>query len=235
MTGVLVVTRSVGFKSKATATLLNSNPEIDLLLASAASEIAYDQSFRCVQALIIDVDTTGASEIDAIISATNAYGGHKTIIVTGCFEDKTTLHNLICLGSVNCVSSCDLWRCYLSIHRFWTALMPNFVSVSLAQSLIKKLITETRLEASRVGERATESLGHDSRSTVPCDPELQLTKRECHLLSLGATGMQSRQIAQATHLSLHTVNTHFKNIYRKLGVKRRGEAIGLARALGQLS
>ena len=37
------------------------------------------------------------------------------------------------------------------------------------------------------------------------------------------------------HVSVHTVKTHMRHLYSKLGVQRRSEAIKRARALGLLA
>lgn len=62
-----------------------------------------------------------------------------------------------------------------------------------------------------------------------------LSSRECEVLHLLAEGLSNRQIAGRLYLSLRTVKFHTGNIYQKLGVERRTEAIARARTLGLLS
>ena len=45
---------------------------------------------------------------------------------------------------------------------------------------------------------------------------------------LAADGLQTKQIASRLCVSTQTVRTHFKNIYPKLGVNSRTEAVILA-------
>jgi LuxR family maltose regulon positive regulatory protein len=59
-----------------------------------------------------------------------------------------------------------------------------------------------------------------------------LTHREIELLKLMAEGLQYKEIATRTYLSLETVKTHAKNIFRKLEVNTRLQAIRRAEALG---
>ncbi|MBF1080731.1 MAG: response regulator transcription factor, partial [Prevotellaceae bacterium] len=47
-----------------------------------------------------------------------------------------------------------------------------------------------------------------------------------------AQGMTSREIAEKRFLSFHTVNTHRKNIFRKLGVNNVHEATRYALRAG---
>jgi DNA-binding CsgD family transcriptional regulator len=55
-----------------------------------------------------------------------------------------------------------------------------------------------------------------------------LTEREGEVLRLLATGLTSSQIAARLAISYHTVNTHVRSIYVKVGVSSRGAAIRYA-------
>ncbi|HSF82907.1 MAG TPA: LuxR C-terminal-related transcriptional regulator [Anaerolineales bacterium] len=59
-----------------------------------------------------------------------------------------------------------------------------------------------------------------------------LSKREIEVLEHLARGLTNRQIAQHMVIALDTVKTHTGNIYSKLGVNNRTQAVIQARALG---
>lgn len=61
-----------------------------------------------------------------------------------------------------------------------------------------------------------------------------LTPREREVLQLIAKGLSYQRIADALGMSPHTVTTHIKQIYRKLEVNSRGEAVFEALQLGLL-
>src|SRR5262249_21681277 len=61
-----------------------------------------------------------------------------------------------------------------------------------------------------------------------------LTARESEILRLMAAGMTNRQIAAQLVIGAGTVKTHTLNIYRKLEVANRTQAIVRAQALGLL-
>lgn len=61
-----------------------------------------------------------------------------------------------------------------------------------------------------------------------------LSEREREVLSLLATEMSGPEIARLLVVSLHTVRTHTKRIYTKLGVNNRRAAVVRAQELGEL-
>jgi len=66
------------------------------------------------------------------------------------------------------------------------------------------------------------------------EPVPRLSERECEILRLVAQGFSNREIANLVALSRLTVECHTKNIYRKLAVGSRTEAVFEARTLGLL-
>jgi LuxR family maltose regulon positive regulatory protein len=59
-----------------------------------------------------------------------------------------------------------------------------------------------------------------------------LSERELEILALVADGLSNRQISERLYLALSTVKGHNRNIFDKLQVKRRTEAVARARELG---
>ena len=62
-----------------------------------------------------------------------------------------------------------------------------------------------------------------------------LTDSETRVLRYLTSHLTAPEIAGHLYLSVHTVTTHLRHIYAKLGVHRRGEAVDRARALGLLA
>ncbi|MGW3405190.1 LuxR C-terminal-related transcriptional regulator [Streptomyces zhihengii] len=73
----------------------------------------------------------------------------------------------------------------------------------------------------------------EAREPVPLVPE-KLSGREREVLGRLARMMSTQEIAADLHVSVNTVKTHLKSLYRKLGVGRRTEAVRRARELGLL-
>jgi LuxR family maltose regulon positive regulatory protein len=62
----------------------------------------------------------------------------------------------------------------------------------------------------------------------------ELSDRELAVLRLLATGLSRREIGGTLYVSLNTVKTHTRGIFRKLGVSTRADAVRRARELGLL-
>ncbi len=71
----------------------------------------------------------------------------------------------------------------------------------------------------------------NSNSLYYLDP---LTDREIDVIILIAEGMSNKEIADALDITVNTVKGYIKNIYSKLGVNRRMQAVTKARELGIL-
>lgn len=61
--------------------------------------------------------------------------------------------------------------------------------------------------------------------------QLELSTREMEILSLLAQGYSNQEIAAKLFVSLSTVKTHNQNLFEKLDVKRRIQAVEKARRL----
>jgi DNA-binding NarL/FixJ family response regulator len=63
-----------------------------------------------------------------------------------------------------------------------------------------------------------------------CSP-VNITRREAQVLLLLANGYLTRDVALQLKISVSTVNTHLKNIYKKTGAQNKIEALNKTRWL----
>jgi len=59
--------------------------------------------------------------------------------------------------------------------------------------------------------------------------EVNLTERESELLALLPTGMTNRELGEHLYLSQNTIKTQLRNLFSKLDVRNRVQAVALAR------
>ncbi|MCE7990108.1 MAG: DNA-binding response regulator [Caldilinea sp. CFX5] len=88
---------------------------------------------------------------------------------------------------------------------------------------------------SKAGRALLDRVDHAQRPPPPATALVEpLSERECDVLRLMADDLTYEAIGETLFISLNTVRTHAKNIYSKLNVNRRSQAIARARAVGLL-
>ena len=139
-----------------------------------------------------------------------------------------------------------------------TAAMRTTLTVEEAAGMLEKLAKQGHLEARTQGAVVIYGLwGPDRRETIvlpgddaPVVPERPgateetrasvaplvepLTEREAEVLVLLASGRTNREIAADLFVTVGTIKAHTSNIYAKLQVRNRAEALSRARELGLL-
>ena len=94
------------------------------------------------------------------------------------------------------------------------ALVYQYVEPQLLEAF--RSVLDIREQGSHVAQRLRECCQSD-RETV--EESYELSDRETEVLLLVAQGCSSKEIADRLHISIHTVNTHRKNITHKTGIK----------------
>jgi NarL family two-component system response regulator LiaR len=61
--------------------------------------------------------------------------------------------------------------------------------------------------------------------SVPIENSFGLSKREIQILEIAARGVTNKQIGEQLNLSSRTIEVHMHNIFMKLGVSSRTEAV----------
>jgi DNA-binding NarL/FixJ family response regulator len=89
-------------------------------------------------------------------------------------------------------------------------------------SSILAVVAGERVMASTVANRVLEML---TGATTPKEFYDGLTAREVEILNLVATGMANKQIAFRLKISDKTVRNHVSNMYEKLGICDRSQAV----------
>ena len=105
-----------------------------------------------------------------------------------------------------------------------------------SQNFIKSLISEISSQGGSqdMAQPAAFHMETPAAAGTKEDPPCPLSDREMEVLRLIASGKSNKEIAGELYLALNTVKRHAYNIYRKLEVRKRTEAVSKARKLGFL-
>lgn len=116
------------------------------------------------------------------------------------------------------------------IYIFCIALLFTGLGIWLALKLVKPkkeietIVVEKNIYITAPDEETLQAMETERQ-------KLGLSSRESEVLQLMAEGLSNQEIADRLFLSLATVKTHSSNLFLKLDVKRRTQAVEKARQL----
>ena len=160
--------------------------------------------------ILLDIKLPGMSGLDFIVESRNR-GLSSEIVMLTMHEDRKHLLTALKNGASGYIlkgsDSMDIIRALQDVIQGGAPMSP-----SIARFLVEEF-TNRR-------SAAVESL---------------LTPRETEVLQGIARGWPERKLAATLTLSSHTIHSHIKNIYRKLQVTSKLEAVTVAKGKGILS
>lgn len=92
-------------------------------------------------------------------------------------------------------------------------------------------LTKPKVETVVVEKSVYKALTDFKVNQVEVD-KLNLSSRELDVLQLMAQGLSNQEISERLFVSLNTIKTHSSNIFEKMEVKRRTQAVEMAQRLG---
>ncbi|HEX7867540.1 MAG TPA: response regulator transcription factor [Variovorax sp.] len=101
----------------------------------------------------------------------------------------------------------------------------------LAHEILRPIAFPAQTTALATVDADVEAMRH----FAPAEANALLSSRELKVLWLISRGWSNREIAEATHRSINTIEAQLKSMYRKLGVKSRTQAIREAMKHGLLN
>jgi two-component system, NarL family, response regulator LiaR len=103
-------------------------------------------------------------------------------------------------------------------------LLKNLGADALVKAIRAVAAGEAVLDPS-IARRMTGRFARPEDERPEVNPLDQLTERELEVLRLAARGLKNQEIAGELSLSVRTVQTHLSNIFGKMGVGSRTEAV----------
>ena len=168
--------------------------------------------------LLVDLDLNGESGIKSLIVNSSLPEPAIAIVVSSSLDAKLVILALS-NGAIGYLYKNDPeMKVIEGIKSSLRGESP--ISMQIASILVKKLNNPGNNQLS------------DNVNTL--DLKKTLTNRETQILEILAKGLSNKEIANIFDLSVHTINVHVRNIYRKLQAANRTEAVFEAKAQGLL-
>jgi DNA-binding NarL/FixJ family response regulator len=155
------------------------------------------------QVLLMDIGLPGMSGIEGV-PLVKAISPATAIIMLTVYEDDDKVFQSICAGALGYV-----------------------LKKATAERIIESIREANEGGAPMSAAIARRVLEMFAKTAAP-PGQYGLTVREKDILQHVVDGLSPKMIAGALHLSLHTVTTHIKNIFAKLHVHSRSEAVAKA-------
>lgn len=155
------------------------------------------------EVILLDIGLPGQSGLEGIPQF-KALSPATHVIILTVFEDSDKIFNAICAGASG-------------------YLLKSSPGDKIAQAIREVLGGG----APMTPQIARSVLSLFARLSGP-PPEQGLSQREKETLEFLVQGLTTKEIADRIGLSIHTVDTHLRNIYRKLNVHSRAGAVAKA-------
>jgi DNA-binding NarL/FixJ family response regulator len=151
--------------------------------------------------VLMDIDMPGMNGIQAVWEIKKEFPEIKVLMLT-VFEDDEKIFGAIKAGANG----------YLLKKDSPQKIIDAIIGLSKGESAMNGLIATKVLEYFQYNKARTREL-----------EESNLTKKENEILQLLMKGASYKEIAAAVFISVETLNSHIKNIYRKLNIHSRAE------------
>ena len=155
--------------------------------------------------VLMDIEMPGINGIEAVVMIKEKFPETKILMET-IFDDDEKIFNSVCAGAEGYIlkntAPAQIMEAIKEIYEGGSPMTP-----SIANRVLKMI---------------------KNRPTVFNKESFDLSAREKEVLVCLAKGMSYKMIADTCCISIETVNVHMKNIYKKLQVHSKGEAVAKA-------
>ena len=186
--------------------ILEKQGGIKIVTVARSAEEALEKIVRFpVDVIIVDIQLPGMNGIELIRRVKTDYQEIEAITLT-VFDDEQLAKQAIKAGAIGYVIK-DAAKDELVKAVRAAAKGESLISTSVARKLIEEITEPT-------GRKKKKEEGFE-----------ELSQREVDVIKLMTRGYNNRQIADILFISEHTVKVHIRNIFRKIGVVDRTNAV----------
>ncbi len=207
--------------------------ELDLAakLGTVAEALAWlDQPANHVDVLLIDLGLPDGSGLQVIRHAIRLHPACEPLVIS-MFGDEDNVLSSIEAGALGYIhkdsTPDDIARTILDMRDGASPISPMIARRVLSKYRMQQAPSS---HGSTPPARAPASMAFGQ----PATDRTVLTPREQEVLALISRGFSYSEVARLQNLTVHTVRTHIKNMYAKLSVHSKTEAVFEATRMGLL-
>ena len=196
-----------------TRRLLETENDVEVVAEAASGEEAVEATKKLLPDIaIMDIAMPGMGGIEATRSI-KVFCPETAVLVLSAYDDEPYLMKLLEVGAAGFllknVHGRELISAIRAVSRGESVLQP-----SIAEKIMLRMSNQTEAQQSMTD---------------------LLSEREFEVLRLAARGLPNKEIARRLGLSIRTVHSHLANIFMKMQVGSRTEAVLLALRQGMIS
>lgn len=207
--------------------VISDEPDLDLIGAAGSVSAGLMLLASKPDVFLVDLGLPDGSGLELIRAAQDESPSTEVAAITTFGDESHVLGALEAGASGYLLKDGSTDLILASVRELFAGGSP--ISPSIARHLLRRLREPAHQPAPApaltVRAAVVPAKGRD------CAPSM-LTPRETTVLQQIAKGYSYEEISGALGISVHTVTTHIKHIYRKLAVRSRGEAVFEAMQLG---
>lgn len=212
-----------------------------LMLAASLGTLAeacawLNQPENIIDVLLTDLGLPDGSGLDVIRHAVRLYPQCEPLVIS-MFGDEANVLASIEAGALGYIhkdsTPDDIAQTILDMRQGASPISPM-----IARRVLLKYLSLQSNKATAHDYRvapAIENIANTRQEEKETTAKSLLSKREQAVLELIARGFSYAEIARLQSVSVHTIQTHIKNLYAKLAVHSKSEAVFEATKLGLLS
>ena len=167
---------------------------------------------------LIDLNLPDGSGVSILQLIANKYQDCISVVTT-IYDDDDALFSALCAGAQG----------YLLKEQKKDKLIAALKGISEGAPALSPQISTRILDYFSSSPREMKPLTTGDEKVIE-----QLTQREKEVLKILTKGSSTKKAAEELNISYHTVASHIKSIYSKLGISTRAEAVKEALRLGML-
>lgn len=187
---------------KSLATVINNTDGMECSEMFSTCEEAFERMeiASIPDVLLLDIGLPGMSGIKGI-QRFKSYSSDIHIVILTIYDDNDTVFDALCEGA------------------------SGYLLKDSSQEKIVESIREVLSGGAPLNMRIAQKVLQLFSKIKSKKPDYGLTEREKEILQYIVSGLTKQQIADSLFLSFHTVNTHIKNIYKKLEVSTKAAVV----------